>query len=198
MAAWAGEDGTVVPIPGASAVLAAVAASGVAGPRWSFEGFLPRTGRARRERLVAIADDPRGTILFEAPGRVAATLRDLAATCGPERPGAVCRELTKLHEGIVRGTLGELAAAAATGTIPARGEFVLVVGMRDADGDEAARRGAGVTGAGVSDPDAPIRSALAEVQALVDAGTARGLAAKRVAAATGLPRRRLYEVDGSS
>jgi 16S rRNA (cytidine1402-2'-O)-methyltransferase len=192
VAAWAGEGGTVVPIPGASAVLAAVAASGVAGPRWSFEGFLPRTGRARRERLSAIAADPRGTILFEAPGRVAATLRDLAAACGPDRPGAVCRELTKLHEGIVRGTLGELAQAAATGTIPARGEFVLVVGMQGAAGD------AGGADAITSDPDATVRAALAEVQALVDAGTPRGLAAKRVAAATGLPRRRLYEVDGTS
>ncbi|OGO50906.1 MAG: 16S rRNA (cytidine(1402)-2'-O)-methyltransferase, partial [Chloroflexi bacterium RBG_16_69_14] len=96
VAAWAAEGGTVVPIPGASAVLAAVAGSGLAGPRWSFEGFLPRTGRDRRERLARIAADERGTILFEAPGRVAATLRELAAACGPERPGAACRELTKL------------------------------------------------------------------------------------------------------
>ena len=72
----------VVPIPGASAVLAAVAASGVAGPRWAFEGFLPRSGRERRERLARIAADERGTVVYEAPGRVAATLRDLAAACG--------------------------------------------------------------------------------------------------------------------
>ena len=78
VAAWAAEGGRVVPIPGASAVLAAVAASGVAGPRWAFEGFLPRTGRERRERLDRIAADERGTVVFEAPGRVAATLRDLA------------------------------------------------------------------------------------------------------------------------
>ena len=75
VAAWAAEGGRVVPIPGASAVLAAVAASGVAGPRWAFEGFLPRSGRERRERIARIAADERGTILYEAPGRVAATLR---------------------------------------------------------------------------------------------------------------------------
>ncbi|TMC65309.1 MAG: 16S rRNA (cytidine(1402)-2'-O)-methyltransferase, partial [Chloroflexi bacterium] len=110
VAAWAAEGGTVVPIPGASAVIAAVAASGVAGPRWVFEGFLPRSGRERRERLARIAADERGTLLFEAPGRVAATLGDLAEACGGGRPGAVCRELTKLHETIVRGSLGDLAA----------------------------------------------------------------------------------------
>ena len=73
--AWAGEGGLVVPIPGASAVLAAVSASGVAGPRWSFEGFLQRSGRERRERVAAIAADERGCVLFEAPGRAAATRR---------------------------------------------------------------------------------------------------------------------------
>ena len=87
VAAWAAEGGTVVPMPGASAVLAAVAGSGVAGPRWAFEGFLPRSGRERRERLARIAADERGTVLFEAPSRVTATLRDLAAACGRERPG---------------------------------------------------------------------------------------------------------------
>ena len=73
VAAWAAEGGTVVPIPGASAVLAAVAASGIAGPRWGFEGFLPRSGRERRERLARIAADDRATVLYEAPSRLAAT-----------------------------------------------------------------------------------------------------------------------------
>jgi 16S rRNA (cytidine1402-2'-O)-methyltransferase len=192
VAAWAGEGGRVVPIPGPSAVLAAVAASGVTGPRWSFEGFLPRSGRDRKVRLAAIAADERGSVLFEAPGRVAATLRDLAAACGAGRAGAVARELTKLHEQVVRGTLGELATAVGEGTIPVRGEFVLVVGM------------GGNTDAPGSSPEAEatgqhdLATALAQVQALVDAGTPRGEAAKRVAAATGLPRRRLYEVvEGS-
>jgi 16S rRNA (cytidine1402-2'-O)-methyltransferase len=190
VAAWAGEGGRVVPIPGASAVLAAVAASGVTGPRWSFEGFLPRSGRERKDRLAAIAADDRGSVLFEAPRRVAATLRDLAAVCGAGRTGAVCRELTKIHEQIVRGPLGELATAAADGTVPARGEFVLVVGMRGV-GDTAAD--AAPTGVVASSEDT-LMAALLQVQALVDAGTPRGEAAKRVAAATGLPRRRLYEV----
>jgi 16S rRNA (cytidine1402-2'-O)-methyltransferase len=192
VAAWAGEGGRVVPIPGPSAVLAAVAASGVTGPRWSFEGFLPRSGRDRKDRLAAIAADERGAVLFEAPGRVAATLRDLAAACGAWRAGAVCRELTKVHEQIVRGTLGELAMAAGGGTIPARGEFVLVVGMdRNPDGP-------GTTPAAEAAARDDVAAALAQVQALVDAGTPRGEAAKRVAAATGLPRRRLYEVAEGS
>jgi 16S rRNA (cytidine1402-2'-O)-methyltransferase len=181
IADWTAEGGRVVPIPGASAVLAAVSATAVAGPRWSFEGFLPRSGRERRDRLTAIAADRRGTVLFEAPGRVAATLRDLVAACGTTRAGAVCRELTKIHEQIVRGTLGDLAAAAADGAIPARGEFVLVVGA----GEDARP-------AGMPDADS-LSEALAAVEQLVAAGSARGDAARRVAAATGIPRRRLYE-----
>ena len=163
-----------------------MAGSGVAGPRWAFEGFLPRSGRARAERLARIAADDRGTVIYEAPGRVAATLRDLAAVCGAGRPGAVCRELTKLHETIVRGTLGELAAAAGPdGDIPPRGEFAIVVGSWPAAGrpiDEA-------------DEAARLAAARAEVEALVGAGLARGDAARRVAATTGLPRRRLYGLD---
>lgn len=175
---WASEGGRVVPIPGPSAVMAAVSATGVAGPRWSFEGFLPRSGRDRRDRLAAIAADERGSVLFEAPNRVAATLRDLVATCGPERPGAICRELTKLHEQIVRGPLDDLVAALESGDVPARGEFVLVVGM----GEAPARNGGS------------IEAAIAEVDRLAAAGTARGEAARQVSAATGIPRRQLYGV----
>jgi 16S rRNA (cytidine1402-2'-O)-methyltransferase len=186
VAIWAGEGGTVVPLPGASAVLAAVAGSGVAGPRWAFEGFLPRSGRERRERLARIAADQRGTILYEAPSRVTATLWDLAAVCGRERPGAVCRELTKLHETFERGTLGGLAEAASDGRIPPRGEFVLVVGPDDGRTPSAAVEVAEAAG---------LEAAIAEVERLVAAGTARGEAAKRVAADTGIPRRRLYGAD---
>ncbi len=181
VAAWAAEGGSVVPIPGASAVLAAVAASGVAGPRWAFEGFLPRSGRERRERLARVAADNRGAVLFEAPGRVAATLRDLAAACGGERRAAVCREMTKIHETVVRGTLEELAAAARDGTIPARGEFVLVIGGIEGTARES-----------VPDAEAAAEGARAEVERLVGEGIARGEAARRVAAATGIPRRQLY------
>jgi 16S rRNA (cytidine1402-2'-O)-methyltransferase len=185
--AWAGEGGRVVPVPGASAVLAAVAGSGVAGPRWAFEGFLPRSGRERRERLERIAAEDRGTVLYEAPARVAATLGDLAEACGPDRPGAVCRELTKLHESIVRGTLRELAEQAGTGgAIPARGEFAIVVG--DWRGDRPAD---------AAHDAAALAAAQAQVEAFVTAGVARGDAARRVAAATGLPRRSLYGGDTS-
>jgi 16S rRNA (cytidine1402-2'-O)-methyltransferase len=180
VAAWAAVGGAVVPIPGPSAVLAAVSATGLAGPRWTFEGFLPRSGRERRERLAAIAADARGTVLFEAPGRVASTLRDLATACGSERPAAICRELTKLHEQIVRGSLDELTAAMERGDIPSRGEFVVVVGAGQvADVDDAVA----------------LEVALAAVDRLVGEGVARGDAARRIAAETGIPRRRLYRAS---
>jgi 16S rRNA (cytidine1402-2'-O)-methyltransferase len=182
--AWAGEGGTIVPIPGASAVLAALVASGLAGPRWSFEGFLPRSGRDRRDRLARIAADERATVLFEAPSRVTATLLDLAAACGSERPAAVCRELTKLHEEIVRASLGELATLAREGSLTPRGEFVLVVGAQPGGRASLASSGAAA---------GTLRAAQAEVERLVGGGVARGEAARRVAASSGLPRRRLYE-----
>jgi 16S rRNA (cytidine1402-2'-O)-methyltransferase len=185
VAAWAADGGAVVPLPGASAVLAAVAGSGVAGPRWAFEGFLPRSGRERRERLARIAADDRGTVVYEAPSRVAATLHDLAEACGAARPGAICRELTKMHESIVRGSLGDLATAAGPGgTVPSRGEFAIVVGDWR-----------GARPADALDEESVLAAAQAEVEALVAAGVARGDAARRVAAATGLPRRRLYGLD---
>jgi 16S rRNA (cytidine1402-2'-O)-methyltransferase len=180
--AWAGEGGTVVALPGPSAVVTAVAVSGVAGPHWTFEGFLPRSGRERRERLARIAADDRGAVVFEAPNRVAGTLDDLVAACGPDRPAAVCRELTKLHETVSRGALTELAEAARSGTIPARGEFVLVVGAWL--GARPAVNGA--------DSEAAMDAARAEVERLVADGLARSDAARRVASATGLPRRVLY------
>jgi 16S rRNA (cytidine1402-2'-O)-methyltransferase len=185
--AWAGEGGTVVPLPGASAVLAAVVGSGIAGPRWAFEGFLPRAGRERRVRLARIAADDRGTVVYEAPGRVAATLADLAASCGDDRPAAVCRELTKLHETIARGTLGELAGQASVGTIPARGEFVVVVGAWVGGVPSTT-----ATDAGASDT---LATALAEVERLIAEGMGRSEAARQVAAATGLSRRRLYSTE---
>jgi 16S rRNA (cytidine1402-2'-O)-methyltransferase len=193
VAAWAGEDGIVVPIPGPSAVLAAVAGSGVAGPRWTFEGFLPRSGRDRRDRLDRIAAEDGGAIVFESPGRMAASLGDLAGVCRPDRPGAVCRELTKVHEQIVRGTLGDLAAAAADGRIPARGEFVLVVGSWAGTERRSGADRAGVAGASAAgDAASELASGQAEVERLVAEGVRRSDAARRVSAATGIPRRRLY------
>jgi 16S rRNA (cytidine1402-2'-O)-methyltransferase len=193
VAAWAAEDGVVIPIPGASAVLAVVAASAVAGPRWSFEGFLPRSGRERRERIARIAADERGTVIYEAPGRIAATLVDLAAACGADRPAAIGRELTKLHEEIVRGSLGELAARARSGELTLRGEFALVVGAWTAARIEV-ESASGTAVASAADAEA---AALAEVERRVAAGASRGDAARTVAAETGIPRRRLYRVRGS-
>jgi 16S rRNA (cytidine1402-2'-O)-methyltransferase len=179
VAAWAAGGGRVVPIPGASAVLAAVAASGLAGPRWGFEGFLPRAGRERRERLARIAADERATVLFEAPTRLAATLRDLAAACGGDRRAAVCRELTKLHEQVARGTLAELEISVRDGAIPTRGEVALVI----------AGSGGPTPGAAA----ASVAQARERVAALVAGGTRAADAARRVAAETGLPRRALYQ-----
>ena len=136
--------------------------------------------------MARIAADERGTVLYEAPGRVAATLRDLAEVWGADRPGAVCRELTKLHETIERGTLAQLATMAAEGTIPARGEFAVVVGARVG----------GPTPASEAATENAVRDARAAVARLVAEGSGRSEAARQVAAATGLPRRRLYDVEG--
>ena len=195
--AWAAAGGTVVPIPGPSAVLAAVVASGIAGPRWSFEGFLPRRGRERRERLARIAGDSRGTIIYEAPNRVAATLADLASVCDPDRAVAICRELTKLHEEIVRGPIAELARLAESGDLTLRGEFAIVVGTA-VDGSSSAPSDEGrASDRRVADDDS-VAAALAEVERLVGEGRPRGDAARVVAAATGLPRRRLYAAPDQS
>jgi 16S rRNA (cytidine1402-2'-O)-methyltransferase len=186
VAAWATEGGTVVPIPGASAVLAAVVASGLAGPRWGFEGFLPRRGRERRERLTRLAADERATVIFEAPTRLGATLKDLVAACGPDRTAAVCRELTKLHEQVSRGPIGDLVARVADGAIPARGEVVIVVaGAESGPAEHFGQEGL----------DA-LEQARAGVDRLVAGGIARGDAARRVAADTGIPRRELYRPPG--
>ena len=176
VAAWAAEGGAVVPIPGASAVLAALVASGIPARRWGFEGFLPRKGAERRNRLARIAGDERTTVLFEAPGRTAATLADLAEACGVERAAAVCRELTKRYETTRRGPLGTLASEFASA--PPRGEVTIVV--------------AGVSSVAEA---ASVEEGRAEVAALVEAGLGRSAAARHVSARTGLPRRRLYEAD---
>jgi 16S rRNA (cytidine1402-2'-O)-methyltransferase len=180
---WAARGGRVVPIPGASAVLSALVASGVPAPRWAFEGFLPRRGRERRHRLARIASDERASILFEAPGRTAATLEDLATACGEYRRAAVCRELTKLHEEIRRGTLGELATHAQAD--PPRGEVTIVVEGIDPDR-------AGVPAAGT------LAEARARVESLVSGGLARSAAAKQVAQETGHARRDLFTPRGSN
>ncbi|MGO8862049.1 MAG: 16S rRNA (cytidine(1402)-2'-O)-methyltransferase [Acidimicrobiales bacterium] len=115
---------TVSVIPGPTSVLSALVVSGLATERFCVEGFLPRRGGERRERIGALMADQRTTIVLEAPGRVAGTLADLAAVDGPRRV-AVVRELTKVHEEVWRGTAAEGAAIFADR--PLRGEVVLVI-----------------------------------------------------------------------
>lgn len=117
---------SVVPIPGSSALLAALVVSGLPTEPFTFLGFLPRKGRERAEALREISAAPHTIVLYEAPGRVAATLADLVAAGAAERPTAVARELTKQFEEVRRGTLGELARYYES--TPPRGEVVLVVG----------------------------------------------------------------------
>jgi 16S rRNA (cytidine1402-2'-O)-methyltransferase len=136
-----GEDVSVV--PGPTSVVAALVVSGLPTDRFSVEGFLPRKGGARRQRVAALMADERTTVVLEAPGRVAATLAELAVVDGARRM-ALVRELTKVHEEVWRGTLGE--AAEVFGQQAVRGEVVLVIGgapppapAGDEDVDDAVR-----------------------------------------------------------
>ncbi|TPW72988.1 16S rRNA (cytidine(1402)-2'-O)-methyltransferase [Schumannella sp. 10F1B-5-1] len=162
-------DVTVTALPGPSAVLTALALSGLPTDRFAFEGFLPRKGRVAA--LRPLAGEQRTLVFFESPHRLGAALADLAEALGADRPAAVCRELTKLHEEVARGTLADLAERFAEG---ARGEIVVVVG------------GAAPVAA---DPD----TAVDEVVALAADGIRLKDAAAQVAEATGLSRRDLYE-----
>ena len=115
---------SVVVVPGPSAPVAAVAASGLATDRWCMEGFLPRKGSARSDRLAELAVEERTMVLFESPHRLAATLGEMVRVVGPDRRAVVAREITKLHEEFVRGTVAELAERFAE---PPKGEIVLVL-----------------------------------------------------------------------
>ncbi len=125
----------VVPIPGASAVLAALVASGLPGERFRFLGFPDRKGQGRAELLQQVASSPETVILFESPVRLPRLLRDLADSCGPQRRVAVARELTKIHESFFRGTLEE--ASGYYEESPARGEVTVVVEGQPASEVEA-------------------------------------------------------------
>ncbi len=190
-AAWAAGGGAVVPIPGASAVLAALVVSGLAVARWSFEGFLPRRGRERRERLARIAADERACVIYEAPSRVPETLADIAAVAGGQRRAAVCRELTKIHEEVVRGPLAELVRRATADEPTLRGEFVIVleaVTAGEATSRDAARDAAAQSPAAMADGRAAVARLVAE-------GAKRSDAVRQIASATGLDRRELYRPE---
>ena len=170
--AAAGE--TVSTVPGPSSVLGALVVSGLPTDRFCVEGFLPRKGPERRRRIAALMGDDRTSILLEAPGRVASTLAELSVA-DPERPAAVVRELTKLHEEVWRGPLGEAAQEFAER--PLRGEVALVIG-------------------GAPPPPPPGE---AEVETAVraelghDPSAGPRQVAERVATTLGVPRRRAYE-----
>jgi len=168
----------VVPIPGPAAVLAALAAAGFPADRFLFLGFLPKKGTARAALLERIAVEPWTTICYEAPGRTVALLRDLAARCGASRPAAVARELTKLHEEVRRGTVGELIQYY-EGHAP-RGEVTVVVG------------GTGGPAAPPAEPARPDAGALiAELRA---AGAAPSAIAKELSRRLDLSRRDAYRL----
>ncbi|WP_024355497.1 16S rRNA (cytidine(1402)-2'-O)-methyltransferase [Leucobacter chironomi] len=157
-------------IPGPSAVITALAVAGLPTDRFAFEGFLPRKAGERSRALAALAAERRTLVFFEAPTRLAASLADLATAFGPDRPAAVCRELTKLHEEVRRGSLADLADWAAEGV---RGEIVVVVG-------------------GAPEVVVSAETALAEVQQRVAEGERLKDATRSVAEATGLSARELY------
>lgn len=124
VAAAVAADVKVTAVPGPSAVLTALALSGLPVDRFTFEGFLPRKNGDRARQLASVAAEPRTMVFFEAPHRIAEALTAMAEAFGPERPAAVCRELTKTYEEVKRGPIGELAAWAADGV---RGEITVVV-----------------------------------------------------------------------
>lgn len=118
---------TVTAIPGPSAITTALAVAGFPASRFCFEGFLPARERERRGVLASLAQERRTLVFFEGPHRISAMLADLAAEFGQERPAVVTRELTKLHETLYRGTLGELAQASTQDENFRRGELTIVV-----------------------------------------------------------------------
>jgi 16S rRNA (cytidine1402-2'-O)-methyltransferase len=163
----------VTVVPGPSAVLAALVVSGLPTERFCVEGFLPRKGPERRQRIASLVTEQRTAVVLEAPGRLAATLAELAEALGGDRPAAVARELTKVHEEVWRATLGALAERAAAG--PVRGEVVVVVG-------------------GAAPPAPPTDADVVDaVAARLSAGDSKRAAADAVALALGIARRRAYQ-----
>ncbi|MBF6330659.1 16S rRNA (cytidine(1402)-2'-O)-methyltransferase [Nocardia transvalensis] len=158
-------------LPGPSAVTTALALSGLPMERFCFDGFAPRKSGQRKEWLRTLVAEPRAVVFFEAPHRLADCLADAVQVLGPDRRGAVCRELTKTYEEVVRGTLAELAAWAADG---ARGEITVVLeGAQPISADPA--------------------DLVDEVEALVAEGIRLKDACAQVAATTGASRRELYD-----
>ena len=178
VAAAANAGHAIEVVPGPSAALAGLVVSGLSTNRFVFEGFLPRKGSARAERVDAIANEPRTVVLYEAPNRVRQTLADLAAACGPLRRVALARELTKLHEEVYRGSL-ESAIAHVEQHEP-RGEFVIVL-----DGAPPAK-------------PATEEDVAAALKARLAAGESKKDAIAAVASELKVPKRQVYDVALSS
>lgn len=164
----------VVALPGPCALTTALSVSGLPTGRFTFEGFLAMNKKNRREHLSALKNEPRTMIFYEAPHKLLTTLQDLSATFGPDRPVALCRELTKLHEEVIRTTLAQ--AVERYQTESPKGEFVLVVGGAEPIKEEA-----------VSPEDA-----LVQVNKLRQAGLSLKDATRQVADELGLKRNLLY------
>ena len=167
-------DVPVTAVPGPSAVLTALAVSGLPVDRFCFEGFAPRKAGERARRFGALAAEERTMVFFESPHRTAATLEAMASAFGADRAAAVCRELTKTHEEVRRGPLGELAAWAADGV---RGEITLVV--------------AGAAPAEASTSPEDLRARVADLEAQ---GRSRKEAIAETARAAGVPKREVYDL----
>ena len=162
-------------IPGPCAAVTALSVSGLPTGRFTFEGFLSVNKKSRREHLDSLRGETRTMIFYEAPHKLRATLADLGAAFGPARRISLCRELTKLHEEVVRTTLGE--AAALYEAQPPRGEYVLVV------------EGAAAPAA----PELTLEGALALVRERIEAGGSKKDAVRQVSAETGFPKNQLYD-----
>lgn len=168
-------DVAVTAVPGPSAVLTALAVSGLPVDRFCFEGFLPRKAGERRRRLEGLAEEPRTMVFFEAPHRTEVTLAAMVEAFGADRSAAVCRELTKTHEEVRRGPLADLVAWAGDGV---RGEVTLVVAGADPV-------------AALDDDPETLRAAVAGREA---AGLSRKEAIVAVAKLAGVPRREVYDL----
>lgn len=164
----------VIALPGPCALTTALSVSGLPTGRFTFEGFLAMNKKNRRDHLNALKNEPRTMIFYEAPHKLLTTLQDLSATFGPDRPVALCRELTKLHEEVLRTTLSE--AVEHYQALTPKGEFVLVVGGAEAVEEEG--------------PD--LDNALAQVTALRQTGVSLKDATRQVADALNLKRNLLY------
>jgi 16S rRNA (cytidine1402-2'-O)-methyltransferase len=165
----------VVVVPGPSAVVAALAVSGLVGDRFCFEGFLPRKGADRRARIADLSREPRISVLFEAPHRIVRTMDDLAHALGPTRTVTICRELTKRYEEVWRGSLSE--AVVHVHASEPRGEYVIVL--------------AGVPIHDVAPDDDEVIDA---IRVELVAGESRRDAIDTVAASFGVSRRRVYRL----